>query len=92
MIFVIIFLIEYWILMGDFDIDLLKLRANNVTSMFLEVITSCFFIPHIQQSMRVIGSSIILINNIFMESLEFLTFSGNLLCLLADHLLQFLCR
>ena len=78
--------------MGDFDIDLLKLHANNVTSMFLEVITSCFFIPHIQQSMCVVGSSTILINFIFMESLEFLTSSGNLLCPLADHLLQFLCR
>ena len=76
--------------MGHFDIDLLNLHANNVTSTFLEVITSCFFTPHNQQSIRVIGSSTILINNIFMESIEFLTFSCNLLCQLADYLLQFL--
>ena len=31
------------ILMGDFKIDLLKLSADNVTSKFLEVITSCSF-------------------------------------------------
>ena len=76
--------------MGDFEIDLLKLHANNVTSTFLEVITYCFFAPHIQQSVLIIGSSTILKNNIFLESLEFLTFSCNLLCPFADHLLQFL--
>ena len=75
MIFVIFFLIEClnkiylldntWILMCDADIDLLKLQANNVTSKFLEVMTSCFFVPHIQQPILVIGSSTILIDNIF---------------------------
>ena len=75
MIFVIFFLIEClnkiylldntWILMCDADIDLLKLHANNVTSKFLEVMTSCVFVSHIQQPIRVIGSSTILIDNIF---------------------------
>ena len=45
------------ILMGDFNIDLLKSHANNVTSRFLEVMTSCFFVPYIQQPTRVVGSS-----------------------------------
>ena len=45
------------ILMGDFKIDLLKSHANNVTSKFLEVMTSCFFVPYIQQPTRVVGSS-----------------------------------
>ena len=31
------------ILMGDFNIDLLKSHANGVTSKFLKVMTSCFF-------------------------------------------------
>ena len=31
-----------------------------------------------------------LIDNIFMNSLKFVTVAGNLLCQLADHLLQFL--
>ena len=52
--------------------------------------TSCFFIPYIQQPTRVFGSSATLIDNIFMNSVEFVTVSGNLLCQLADHLLQFL--
>ena len=51
--------------MCDADIDLIKLHANNVTSNILEVMTSCFFVPHIQQPIRVIGSSTILKDNIF---------------------------
>ena len=38
--------------MGDINIDLLKLHANNVTSKFLEVMTSCFFVPYIQEPTR----------------------------------------
>ena len=44
------------ILMGDFSIDLLKSHANIVTSKFLGVMTSCFFVPYIQQPTRVVGS------------------------------------
>ena len=78
------------ILMGDFNIDLLKSNANNVTSKFLEVMTSCLSIPYIQQPTRVFGSSATLIDNIFMNSVEFVTVSSNLLCQPADHLLQLL--
>ena len=78
------------ILMGGFNINLLKSHANNVTSKFLEVMT-CFFVPCIHQPTRVVGSSTTLIDNIFMNSVEFVTVSGNLLsCQHADHLLQFL--
>ena len=78
------------ILMGDFNIDLLKSNAKNVTSKFFEVVTSCFFAPYIQRPTRVVGACAALIDNIFMNSVEFVTVSGNLLCQLADHLLQFL--
>ena len=64
--------------MGDINIDLLKLHANNVTSKFLEVMTSCFFVPYIQQPTRVVGSSALLIENIFMNSVKFVTVPGNL--------------
>ena len=77
------------ILMDDFNIDLLKSYINDVTSKFLEVMT-CFFVPYIQQPTRVVGSSATLIDNIFMNSVEFVTVSGNLFYQLADHLLQFL--
>ena len=76
--------------MGDFMINLLKLHANNVTSKFLEVISTCFFVSYIQQPTRVVGSSATLIDNIFMYSVEFVTVSGNVLCQLADYQLQLL--
>ena len=39
---------------------------------------------------HVVGSSTTPIDNIFINFLEFVTVSGNLLCQLVDHLLQFL--
>ena len=65
------------ILMGDFNINLLKSHASNVTLTFLEVMTSCFFVPYIQQPTRVVGSSATLTDNIFMNSVEFVTVWGN---------------
>ena len=50
--------------------------------------SSCFFVPYIQQPTRVVDSSATLIDN--MSSVEFATVSGNLLCQPADHLLKFL--
>ena len=58
------------ILMGDLNIDFLKSHANNVTSKFLEVMTSCVFVPYIQQLTRVVGSSTTFIDNIFMNSVD----------------------
>ena len=73
------------ILMGDFKINLLKSHASSVTSKFLEVMAFCFFC-----SLCSVGLSVTLIGNILINPLEFVTTSGNLLCQLADHLLQFL--
>ena len=75
--------------MGHFNIDLLKSHANNVTSNVSEVIT-CFFVSYIQQPTHVVGSSATTTDNIFMNSVAFITISGNLVCQLGDHLLQFL--
>ena len=63
--------------MCDFSIDLLKAHANNVTSKFL-MVTSCFFVPYIQQPKYVVGSSTTLKANIFMNSVKFITVSGNI--------------
>ena len=60
-------------LMGDFHIDLLKSHANNVTSKFLEMMTYCFFVPYIQQPTRVTGTFTTLIDDTFMNSVEFVT-------------------
>ena len=76
--------------MGHFNVYLLNSHTNNVTLKFLEVMTSCFCFPYIQQPTRVVGSCTTFIGNIFMNSLEFFTVSSNLLCQLDDHLLKFL--
>ena len=48
---------------------LLKQQANNITSKFLEVMTSCFFfVLYIQPLTHVVGSPATLIDNIFMNS------------------------
>ena len=49
-----------------------------------------FFVPYIQQPTLVNVLSTTLSDNIFMNSLEFVTVLGNSLCHLAAHLLQFL--
>ena len=46
-------------------------------------------VHYIQQPTRVAGSPATLIDNIFMNSVEFVTVSSNLLCQLVDDLLQF---
>ena len=74
-------------LMGDFNIDLLKTVTNEESNAFFNNVTSHFFTPFILQPTRL--KSMTLIDNIFLNSIEFLSFSGNLTVQLADHLFQF---
>ena len=55
------------ILMGDFSIDVLKSCTKNFISKFCFVMTSCIFVPYIQQPTRFVGSSTTLIDNIFIN-------------------------
>ena len=49
--------------MGDFNVALLKSHSNNVTSIFLEVMTSSwFFVPYVHQPACVVGSSATLVD------------------------------
>ena len=75
------------ILMGDFNIDLLKIDINNDSSIFYNDLTSHFFTPYILQPTRLQSKS--LIDNIFFNSLEYHSHSGNLLYEISDHLIQF---
>ena len=76
------------VLMGDFNVDLLKSSGDNAASKFYNTLSSYFFTPYILQPTRL--SSKTLIDNIFYNSLEYHSFSGNLLYELSDHLTQFL--
>ena len=76
------------ILMGDFNIDLLKSDTNGDTNDFFNTLSSSLFTPYILQPTRLASKT--LIDNIFFNSLEYQSYSGNLLIEISDHLIQFL--
>ena len=71
-------------LMGDFNIDLMKSDTNDSYNEFYTNLASHFFVPYILQPTRPISKS--LIDNIFVNTIEYSSFSGNLTIQLADHL------
>ena len=75
-------------LMGDFNIDLLKNDSNTDTNIFYNNLTSHFFAPFVLQPTRL--SSKTLIDNIFLNTIEYSAYSGNLTVQLSDHLFQFI--
>ena len=76
------------IFLGDFNINLLKNDSNDDESHFYNMTTSNNFTPFILQPTRLRSKT--LIDNIFFNSLEYQTISGNILVELSDHLIQFL--
>ena len=77
------------ILLGDFNIDLLKYGKHNATSDFLDTLSSDFFLPHIFLPTRVVGTSKTLIDNIFSNFISNNIISGNISASISDHLPQF---
>ena len=75
-------------LMGDFNIDFLKSLGSNAASKFYSSLQSYFYTPFILQPTRLRSKT--LIDNIFFNSLDYHSLSGNLLYELSDHLTQFL--
>ena len=75
-------------LMGDFNIDLLKIDSNTDTNIFYNNLTSHFFAPFVLQQTRL--SSKTLIDNIFLNTIEYSAYNGNLTVQLSDHLFQFI--
>ena len=73
--------------MGDFDIDLLKTSSNNSAGEFFNNLSSHFLTPFVLQPSRLKSKT--LIDNIYLNSLEYQSKSGNILLELADHLMQF---
>lgn len=80
----------YRVLMGDFNLDLLKFESHSGTDNFLNTLISFYFQPQISQPTRITNHSAILIDNIYFNSLEYFTVSENLCYDLTDHLPNFL--
>ena len=78
-------------LVGDFNIDLMKVEEDNCINDFYNIITSNLFVPHITIPTRITSHSKTLIDNIFSNSLNFYQgISGNFTVSISDHLPQFL--
>ena len=77
------------ILLGDFNINLLKSDSDNSVSNFLDILGSFSLLPQIILPARLTNTSKTLIDNIFIDSSSFQVSSGNLIYLISDHLPQF---
>ena len=74
-------------LVGDFNIDFLKTDTRDDTNLYQNALSSHFFSPYILQPIRPISKTHI--DNIFLNTIEYVSYSGNITIQLADHLFQF---
>ena len=81
---------KIYLLIGDFNINFSNTDANLNVSDFYNILSSNLFAPCILQPTSLAKDSKTLIDNIFKNSIEFNTFSGNLASQISDHLQQFL--
>ena len=77
------------IIMGDFNIDLMKCETCNYSQEFLLLLQSCYLIPTIDKPTRVRHSSASLIDNIFVNTPDQIKVSGNIISDISDHYSQF---
>ena len=77
------------ILMGDFNIDILKYDTNNDTAAFLDMMYENFLRPYISSRTRVTPRSQTLIDNIFSNIIEDEIISGNITTTISGYYTQF---
>ena len=78
------------ILLGDFNINLLKHDDNDEVSDFFDLISCFSLLPHIIHPTRVSTTTATLIDNIFCNSADQNTTSGNIVSTISDNFPQFL--
>jgi hypothetical protein len=74
------------LILGDFNLDLLKYETHTGTDEFINNLGTYFFQPHILQPTRITDHTASLIDNIFYNALEHFTLSGNIIYDVTDHL------
>ena len=77
-------------LMGDFNIDLLKYDHNTDSASFVDSLCTNFLLPYISAPSRVTIHSRTLTDNIFSNNIEDGLISGNIISSISDHYAQFL--
>ena len=76
-------------LCGDYNIDLLKINANDNFNMFYENVISSSFIPSITLPTRICDTTSTLIDNIYTNSVDKICTSGILIRPISDHQMYF---
>ena len=76
-------------LCGDYNIDLLKINANDNFNMFYENVISSSFIPGITLPTRICDTTSTLIDNIYTNSVDKICTSGILIRPISDHQMYF---
>jgi len=77
------------VIAGDFNFNLLNIHNHPGTANFVEQMFSSNFLPRILHPTRITSNSATVIDNIFLNTEEFETVSGNITASLSDHLPQF---
>ena len=77
------------IILGDFNIDLIKCSSDEKISDYFNLISSYNLLPFITLPTRITGHSKTLIDNIFSNCTDPQIISGNLTSTISDHLPQF---
>ena len=80
------------VLMGDFNIDLLKYDTNTDSATFLDSMYKNFFLPYILTPTRVTTHSKTLTDTIFSNNTEDGLISENITTTITDHYAQFLLK
>ena len=74
-------------IVGDFNIDRLKVEICNDINSYYNTLLSNYFAPYILQPTRLQSKT--LINNIFLNTIEYPSISGNREIQISDHLIKF---
>ena len=77
-------------LLGDFNISLLNFETHKPTEEIIDTMSINFYEPHMIKPTRITCYTATLIDDIFFNSLDFHTISGNIIYDLSDHLPNFL--
>ena len=77
-------------LMGDFNINVLKYDHNTDSASFIDSLYTNFLLPYISTPSRVTTHSRTLIDNIFSNNIEDGLISANIISTISDHYAQFL--
>ena len=77
-------------ILGDFNVDLLNYNSHAPTTHYANLFFCNQFLPYITHPSRVSENSSTLIDNIFSNTVDCETISGNILTQITDHFPQFL--